>query len=58
MRDRTYTSSAHTGTKNIHDENFARSAIAPLISAAVRIANVSWKVANRNSGTPERAVSG
>ena len=47
----TYTSSAHTGTKTSHAPNFARSAIAPLISAAVMIAKVSWKVANRRVGT-------
>ena len=39
------------GTKIIQAENFARSAIAPLMSAAVRIANVNWKVANNTSGT-------
>jgi hypothetical protein len=36
----------------------ARSAIAPLTNAAVTIANPSWKVANNNSGTGPRAVSG
>lgn len=36
----------------------ARSAIAPLTSAAVMIANVNWKVAYSNSGTAPCVVSG
>ncbi|ERB55339.1 hypothetical protein N806_29910 [Rhodococcus sp. P27] len=46
------------GTKIIQAENFARSAIAPLMSAAVRIANVNWKVANNTSGTFPCTVDG
>ena len=53
-----YTATVHSGTKTIQAANLARSAIAPLTSAAVTIANPSWKVANKNSGTDPRAVSG
>ena len=31
-------------------KNFARSAIAPEISAGVMIANISWKAANTSTG--------
>jgi len=48
----------HTGTKTIQAANLARSAMAPLTSAAVTIAKPSWKVANSNSGTGPRAVPG
>lgn len=47
----TYTRRVHTGTRTSHAANFMRSAIAPLISAAVRIANVSWNVVNSSVGT-------
>ena len=32
------------GRKTIQEESFTRSAIAPLISAAVMTANVSWNI--------------
>ena len=51
-----YTATAQIGTNTIQAENLARSAIAPLTSAAVMIAKASWKVANSSSGT--RAVHG
>ncbi len=54
----TYTSSAHTGTNTSHAPNFARSATAPLTSAAVMIAKVSWKVAKRRVGTVPWTLSG
>ncbi len=38
-----YDSVSQSGTKSIQAENFRRSATAPLISAAVITANVSWK---------------
>ena len=38
-----YDSVSHSGTNTIHAENFTRSATAPLISAAVMTAKVSWK---------------
>ncbi len=47
----TYTRSVQSGTKTSHAENFVRSATAPLIRAAVTMAKVSWKVANRTVGT-------
>ena len=38
-------------------ENFARSAIAPLISATVMIANISWNATNTYSGSVPYAVA-
>ena len=38
-----YESVTQSGTKTIQAENFTRSAIAPLIRAAVMTAKVSWK---------------
>ncbi|GAA2779910.1 hypothetical protein GCM10020219_059280 [Nonomuraea dietziae] len=38
-----YTTVAHTSENSTHAPNLARSAIAPLISATVMIAKVSWK---------------
>ena len=49
---------AHTGTKIIQAANLARSAIAPLTSAAVMIAKLSWKVEKSSSGTEPCTVSG
>jgi hypothetical protein len=46
-----YTSVTHRATKTSQVPNRARSAIAPLISAGVMIANISWKAANPNVGT-------
>lgn len=54
----TYTRSAQRGTKTSQAPNFARSAIAPLIRAAVMIAKVSWKVANSRVGTVPCTLSG
>ncbi len=36
--------SAHSGRKTTHAENLSRSATAPLMSAAVMIANVIWNM--------------
>ena len=44
-------------TKIAQAENLARSAIAPLISATVMIANISWKATNTYSGRVPYAVA-
>ena len=41
-----YDSVAHSGTNTTHAENFTRSAIAPLMSAVVMTAKVSWNIMN------------
>ena len=38
-------------TNSTQPPNLARSAMAPLISAGVRMANISWKPANTRTGT-------
>src|SRR6478735_6592422 len=38
-----YTSTSHTEMKTAYEANFNRSAVAPVISAGVMIANVIWK---------------
>ena len=53
-----YTAITQIGTNTIQAENFARSAMAPLISAAVRMAKVSWKVTKSSSGTEPCTVPG
>ncbi len=49
-------------TKTNQVENFARSAMAPLMSATVMIAKVSWKPAKRTSGmktsAPKTSMTG
>ena len=45
-----YTTVTHRATKIVHETNFARSAIAPEISAGVMMANISWNVAKTSSG--------
>ncbi len=47
----TYTSSVQTAVNATQEPNLARSAMAPLMSAAVMIAKVSWKVAKSTVGT-------
>ncbi|MDQ0743061.1 hypothetical protein QFZ62_000369 [Clavibacter sp. B3I6] len=41
---------AQTPAKTIHAPNFARSAMAPEISATVMIAKVAWKAAKASVG--------
>ena len=45
-----YTSSAHSPTNQNQAENFMRSAIAPVISAGVMIANIIWNAENDSGG--------
>ena len=47
-----YTTVAQTPAKTIQAPNFARSAIAPEISATVMIANVAWNAAKASGGNP------
>ena len=44
-----YTTSAHSPTNQNQAENFIRSAIAPVMSAGVITANISWN-AEKDSG--------
>ncbi len=46
-----YTRSSHTPAKTTQAANFIRSATAPVISAGVMIANISWKATNASGGT-------
>ncbi len=46
-----YTRVAHTPANTSHVPNFTRSAIAPLMSATVMTANVSWKPTQTMAGT-------
>ena len=48
-----YTSVAQATVNTVQAPNLVRSAIAPLISATVMTANVSWKAENRRSGMPD-----
>ena len=48
-----YTSVAQTTVNTVQAPNLVRSAIAPLISATVMTANVSWKAENKRSGRPD-----
>ena len=43
--------------KTIHEPNLARSAIAPLISATVMMANTAWKPTNASGGMPAASPS-
>ncbi len=45
-----YTITSQSGTNHIHVTNRIRSAIAPVISAGVMIANISWNARNANGG--------
>src|SRR5215470_11214491 len=47
-----YTSVAQAAVNTVQAPNLARSAIAPLISATVMTAKVSWKAENMRSGMP------
>src|SRR6201999_240945 len=48
-----YTSVAHATVNTVQAPNLVRSAIAPLISATVMTANVSWKAENTRSVIPD-----
>jgi hypothetical protein len=53
----TYTSNDHSAMKPTHAPKRMRSAIAPVISAGVMTANVSWKATNSNAGmVPETSL--
>src|SRR5882762_9602529 len=52
-----YTIVTQRATNNVQPQNFARSAIAPEISAGVIIANISWNIANTRTGTPAFKVA-
>ena len=45
-----YTISAHSPTNQNHAENFMRSAMAPVTSAGVITANISWNAENDSGG--------
>ena len=45
-----YTIVTQSVTKMLQVRNFARSAMAPEISAGVMIANISWNIANTSVG--------
>ena len=47
-----YTSVAQPTVNTVQAPNLARSAMAPLISATVMMAKVSWKAENTRSGMP------
>jgi hypothetical protein len=46
-----YTTLTHSTTNSTQPPNLARSAMAPLIRAVVRMANIIWKLANTSTGT-------
>ena len=46
-----YTTVDQMATNTAHEVNFARSAIAPEMSAGVMIANINWKAAKTRTGT-------
>lgn len=48
---------AHTRENSTQAPNLARSAMAPLISATVMMANVSWKAENTISGKLSAAAA-
>ena len=50
MRDGVYTTSAQSPRNQNHAENFMRSAIAPVMSAGVITANISWNAENDSGG--------
>ena len=45
-----YTAVTHSPTNSTQPPNLARSAMAPLMSAAVRMANIIWKLAKTRTG--------
>ncbi len=45
-----YTIVTHRPMNSVQPQNFARSAIAPEISAGVMIANISWNITNASTG--------
>src|SRR5262249_61674491 len=45
-----YTRIAHRPMNHAHAENFMRSAIAPVISAGVMMANIIWNARNTSGG--------
>ena len=51
-----YTRTDHSTMKPTHAANRIRSATAPVMSAGVMIANVSWNATNARSGTPTANV--
>ena len=53
-----YTSSDHAAMKIRNGPNFARSANAPVISAGVMMANISWNAMNNSCGMVVTCPSG
>jgi hypothetical protein len=47
-----YTTVTQMTTNSVQPQNFARSAMAPEISAGVMIANISWNMTNARTGSP------
>ncbi len=50
-----YTRTSHTEMNTAYAENFRRSAVAPVISAGVMIANVIWNAQNSTNGMVKKA---